>query len=568
MKPLPRVFLTILIVALVTSACGRNNDQPADDLPPTLAATATPVPFVAPGTTFIPETTQSALAAIRDRGVLRVGVLYNNPPFSLLTTGGQLEGFEPELVRAMGETWGVEVTFVQVTRQTGIPHLLNGNVDMLAATVPHRRESHELVDFSQAVFRSGYLMLVPDDSSIEGIADLDGQAVGIVEAASFDVIGERARDEGVTPTAQQFGSTSEAVDALLEGEVSAVVARREALMLATQNHPELTMRSEFLLLEPYAFAIRRGDANFRNLIDVTFQGLLSGGVYAELFNEHFYGYASDDVVLWPGEAAPAFGSQPATLEIPVESKVASVVRGETIAVAGLDSSYDDPELDGQRLVDDFNRAIINEIAQRWDVSVDEVSGGAESVASGEADMAVDLVPRRDLAQGVDYSQTYLQFGMRLARPGEVAVQGIDDLDAHPIAVLGSPADAELITSRNTGVELVEVTSSRHALSLLEAEAASVVLADEFTIGLIAREDPTIVILEGVYRPLPHVIAVPRYDSDFRALVNFTLQDIYADGTLARLVRQYFGPYAPEDDPAQPYPVEVWPGSADYLGLPS
>ena len=571
MKPLHRGCLMACAVLLLAGACNGDEGSLADDLSPTPAPTATPLPSVAPGATRVPVASESALAAIRRRGELRVGVLFNYPPFGQLTERGTLEGFEVDLVRALAEKWGVEVSFVQVTRQTAIPYLLSLRVDMLAAAVPHRREMHELVDFSQTIFRSGYLMLVPEDSPIEGMAGLDRQAVGIVEDDSFEVVAEQARDLSVTPNARQFATTEEAVEAMLEGRVAAVVGRREALMLATQTHPDVTILNEFLLVEPYAFAVRRGDANFRNLIDVTLQGLVDDGTYAGLFNQHFYGYAPDQLPVWPGEAIPTFDSQPDAMQVPAESKVARVARGETLTIVGLQLSYDDPDLDGQRLLDDFNRALINEMARRWRAAVNEVSSsggeaGTALVAAGQADLAVGVLPRRDLSGGVDFSQSYLQRGLRLARLRDVSVDGIDDLSSRSAVVLGSAEDASLITDQNTNVELLDARSPQEALGLLQSRAAWVVLADEFTLGLMARQDPNIVVMDELFRPTPYAIAVPRYDSDFWALVNFTLQDMQVDGTLEQLVRQYFGPYAPPDEPARPLPIEVWPGSADYLGL--
>lgn len=564
------VWLAALGVALLVSACrGGGEESPPDEEAPVLEASATPAPFLEPGTTLVPQAGQSTLDVIRQRGEWRVGVLYNNPPFSHLTDGGVLEGFEVELVQAMADSWGIPVSFVQVTHQTGIPYLLAGQVGMLASGVPHRRELHELVDFSQTVFRSGYLMLVLDGSTVESLTDLDLQPVGIVEEASFDALATRAREAGVSPTAGRYDTTQEAVEALLAGRVTAVVGRREALMLATQTNPEVRILDDFLEVEPYAFAVLRGDSNYRNLIDVTLQGLVANGTYAALFGQYFYGFAADQPIVWPGEVSPSFSAQPATLDLPSESRVASVARGESLTLAGLESVYDDPELDGQRLLDDFNRALVNEIARRWGVSFDEVSGGdggAAAVAAGQADLAVGVVPNRDLAAGADYSQVYLERAMRLVRPADVAVESIDDLDSQSVAVLGSPEDANLLSEDNANVQFLDVTSSRHALSLLQSQAASVVMADEWTVGLMARQEPTLVVLEGTYNPVPYVMAVPRYDSDFRALVNFTLQDIYADGTLGRLARQYFGPYAPEGETVGAYPVEVWPGSPTYLGL--
>jgi ABC-type amino acid transport substrate-binding protein len=64
--------------------------------------------------------------------------------------------------------------------------------------------------------------------------------------------------------------------------------------------------------------------------------------------------------------------------------------------------------------------------------------------------------------------------------------------------------------------------------------------------------------EGWYSREYLGFAVPRNDLDFRLLVDYTLQELYRDGTLATLVQPVM---LAEDVPV----VEVWPGSSEYLG---
>jgi ABC-type amino acid transport substrate-binding protein len=54
-------------------------------------------------------------------------------------------------------------------------------------------------------------------------------------------------------------------------------------------------------------------------------------------------------------------------------------------------------------------------------------------------------------------------------------------------------------------------------------------------------------------------AVPRNDLDFRLLVEYTLQEFVRDGTWKALA----APVMPADDPP---PVDIWPGTTDYLGF--
>ena len=60
-------------------------------------------------------------------GKVRVGMLYNEPPFGEYNIRGEETGFDADLARAMAEAWGVQVEFQQVTRQTGIDMVTSGD---------------------------------------------------------------------------------------------------------------------------------------------------------------------------------------------------------------------------------------------------------------------------------------------------------------------------------------------------------------------------------------------------------------------------------------------------------
>lgn len=562
----------VLTCVLLLAACRGGTDEDVTPAPDVLQ-TPTPAVFVEPGTTAVPAAPESALVGIRQRGELRVGVLYNAPPFSVFTLQGTLEGFEVDLARAMAEEWGVDVTFEQVTRQTRFDFLVDGKVDMLAATVPHRRELHELVDFSQPYFDSGYQMLVPVDSGIEGLQDVGGQVVAIVEDNAFDVVGRQANTLNVAPTVNRYASTSDAVEALLDGSVAAVVGRREELMLATQasTQVDLTILDAFLQLEPYAFVVRRGDSNFRNLVNVTLQKLVEDGTYAALINDHLFGYAGGDPVVWPGEA-PTASVMPVTLNLPANSRVQRVAQGQPLTVTGLGGGTTAADLNGQQLLDAFNSAIVNELARRWNVSINPVaSSGPDGVlaalASGQADFALGVEANKGQVLSVDLSQPYLQVQYVLLHRDDTEVGGINQLDNFKVGVFDYLPGAQMIGDENSGVEFVDVTSPRHGLSLLQAGEIDVLMVDEYSAGLLVYDDPRIIAEEERYGSTTYVVAGPQFDSDFMALLEFTLQDMQADGTLGNLARQHFGPYALDDGAIAVLPLQIWPGSGSYLGLP-
>ena len=75
------------------------------------------VPTVASQTPVDALISTSSVGQIAETGVLRAGLLFNDPPYSELGLRGELRGFDVDVVRLMAETWEVDLELLQVTRQ-------------------------------------------------------------------------------------------------------------------------------------------------------------------------------------------------------------------------------------------------------------------------------------------------------------------------------------------------------------------------------------------------------------------------------------------------------------------
>jgi polar amino acid transport system substrate-binding protein len=566
-------YLIVIMLALMGTACSESADSTPTSIPlPT--PTEPPAQHGNPHLTPIPEPVEeTALRAIREQGQLRVGVLYNYPPFGFLSDNGQMHGYEVALISRIAELWGVEPIFVQVTRQTRLPMLIDGEVDMLAAAMPHRRELEQFVEFSDTIFRSGYVVLVPADSGIEEVAMLGTASVAVVGVEAETLFAQAAQRFGISPAVHQYDSVDAAMSAMTEaGSVTAVVGRREELMLAARSAGELEILNEFIAVEPYAFATRRGDTALRDLINLTLQEIAVNDEFGELFSENFYGYAADIFPTYPGDPVYTFDNFP--VDRPASEPVLERFgRGEPLRVAGLDLTAEPANFDSQPIFDGYNRAIINEMARRWNVLVVESpqsvgDKGLPLLESGEVDLVVGIRPDRALIGRFALSQPYYQRGLRLIHMRDVTVFGVGDLEYKP-SMAAEPLDIskDIIEDNNGFPQISTADSYTAAFEALVNRGVYAVVGDEFALVLMSRADDRIQVVSTRYRPTNYVMALSSTDSDFLALVNFTLQDMQADGTLDLLQQQYFAPYYPEDsDEIEDFSIELWPGDGSYLGV--
>lgn len=566
-------FMLGVIAASAMAGC-----TPAGTLTPTSAptaiATATRPPVLGTNeaVTPMPEAAaQSALIGMRDRGAVRVGILYNYPPFGVLTDDGQVEGYEAELVRQIAERWGVEVEFVQVTRQTRLPLLTEGDVDLIAGAMPHRRELEAIAEFSDTTFRSGYVILTQASSGIQTSADIGAGPVGLLGSDAQDFFASYAAQQGITPTIQPYETADEAASALSEGAVRAIVGRREQVMLASLAVPDAVILNEFLYMEPYAFAVRRGDTPLRELINLTLQDIAAEGAFGELFTANFFGYAADQLRTIAGESTFTLQSFPVDLAT-TASIVERIKAGEALRVAGMNLSAAPASFDSQPIIDGYNRAIVNEMARRWNVPVVEVpdtsgEAGLPLLQSGQADIVVGIRPNQSLIGVVAVTQPYYTRGLRMIHMNDVTVYGIGDLEGKPSMAVPPVETSEDVIRDNNGAPRIQTAESfEDAFDALTSRGVYALVGDEYALMLMAQSDERIEVDERLYRPTEYVMAVPRGDSDFLALVNFTLQNMALDGTLDQLRSQYFGPYIPEGAELEAFSIEIWPGVGEFLGV--
>ncbi len=542
------------------------------DLPATL-----PVPTPLPVSAEVQPTarpTVSALQRIRDDGVLRVGVLYNMAPLSSLNDRGRVVGYEADLARAVAEDWGVEASFVQVTRQTAVPLLLAGDVDILLASMVHRRADEAILGFSQTYFPGGQMFIVREDDDIQQMSQLSDQQVGVVQGTESERALGRALSAGrleVTPAL--FLTLDQALGALGDGTVRAILTDRVHVLQAQEQAGGIRVLEQMLEPEPYAIAFRRHDNALGYLLDRSLQRLFADGRLNELWRTWFPTMSFDMAFpVWSGldDDPRSPGDFDTTIVYPEVSLVQRIAAGEGIRVAGLSLDPQAPQLN-QRL-ENFYQALVQELSARWSVPVEIIPGSAANafdlLTSGQAELAVGIEPDWTGPYEVAYSSPIIMHGDRLMIPADSTITGFADLrGGRWVGIFASePGTAdrvnELAESVNAAINIFTIINDEDAVySMLVDQNADVVFGDSLRLIPHVEANPERVTLTERWYSREYIaLAASRLDPDFLALVNITLQDMTADGTYARLWEATLAI-------GEPLAIEQWPGERGlFMGV--
>jgi ABC-type amino acid transport substrate-binding protein len=567
-----RYFPLLLLAILVSlTPLSYAQDAPA---PTITAPTLVPVDPTAQNDALPSE---SVIARIQRDGKVRVGILYNEIPFGQFNVRGEITGFDADLARLLADTWEVEIEFVQVTRQNQFEKLDAGEVDMLMAAVVHKRELDARYEFSQPYRLGHQSVMVIKDSPIETLANTSGQGVGfVIGTEGEDALVNWSAQTNIALNARAYLTYDQMLAALFGGEVVAVVGRDTHLLRSSLANPDAVKMLEVPLQdEPFAIVMPRQDRHFRNLINRTLQYLASDADLGQqsslqkLYVQYFPDTLSFDVLTVYNNVgeAPKPSQFPTDIPFPSHYVAPEILANGVLRVGGLtDPNNLPPE---QILLAQANRSVAEQLAARWGVRVEYVQGDAVSlVANGQADLAMGINPDWNAAQ-VDFSQPYILHGRRILYPSNKDYSrfgGLLPTSRIVATVIGDEGARELADAWAETVNIFnlrpyETTPDGIARTILEDNNALIVFGDSFYLLPALRENPdTLAIGPEWYDRLYLVMALPQNDIDFMRLVNYTLQEMYRDGSLNGLI----APVMPAGEEAPN--IGIWPGSSEYLGL--
>lgn len=237
-----------------------------------------------------PVSHADTLSAIKERGYLIAGVKAQYPPFGFVDSSGKNKGFDVDLSHELADAiFGdpSKVEFVAVTSGNRVPYLDSKKIDIIAATVTVTEERKKAVDFSDPYFSSGTLILVPKASPINGVDDLAGKKVAVIQGSiQVQDLAELAPKANLV----KFGKTSEAVLALKTRRADAYAHDDIAIVDIAHGDDDLKVVGEDFRPRPFAMAVRKGDTAFLEVVNARIREIKKDGTFDKLWDQWFGQY--------------------------------------------------------------------------------------------------------------------------------------------------------------------------------------------------------------------------------------------------------------------------------------
>src|SRR5918993_1249405 len=119
-------------------------------------------------------------AEVRARKRWLIGVKCDFPPFGYINRQNKNAGYDVDVARRFAElAFGRRnrVSLTCVTTPSRIPALQRGDVDIIISTLTWTSAREEIIDYSRPYYNATGRLLVPNNSPITRLADLNGRHV-------------------------------------------------------------------------------------------------------------------------------------------------------------------------------------------------------------------------------------------------------------------------------------------------------------------------------------------------------------------------------------------------------
>ncbi len=293
-----KFFAMALSCALCLSMLAGCGDSAASSAATSEAATAAPTEAATEASvkdeTPAAEAGSTAEAAATDFTTVEDGKLHMAtnaafPPYEMVADDGTFEGIDVDIAGKIAEKLGLELVVDDMDFGSIITSVQTGKEDIAMAGLTVTDERKQNVDFTDSYATGVQVVIVPIDSDIESLDDLEGKQIGCQESTTGYIYCSDTPENGGygEENVTAFPNGANAVQALLGGKVDAVVIDSQpAQEFVAQNAGKLKILSTEFVSEDYAIGVSKDNTALRDAVNNALKELIDDGTVQAILDQY------------------------------------------------------------------------------------------------------------------------------------------------------------------------------------------------------------------------------------------------------------------------------------------
>lgn len=222
-------------------------------------------------------------------------------------------------------------------------------------------------------------------NTVNSVDDLEGKVIGVQLGTTGDIYAEDVKDA----TVEKYNKGADAVQALKQGKVDAVIIDNEPAKVFVSKNDDLKILDDPFVVEEYAIALKQGNDDLKAKINDALKTLKDNGTMDQILSN------------WIGEDA---GKNPYKSPEDVKRDNGKLVMATNAEFPPYES------MEGDKVVGidaDMMQAVCDVLGMELEIENIEFDSIIPEIQSGKADVgAAGMTVTEDRLKNVDFSDSY------------------------------------------------------------------------------------------------------------------------------------------------------------------
>lgn len=288
MKKILALTLALVLCLGMLSACGTDASSAETSAPAaSTPAEETAAPAAEPAESAAAPADAASFTTVTE-GELHMATNAAFPPYEMIADDGSFEGIDVEIAGAIAEKLGLTLVVDDMDFGSIITAVQTGKEDIAMAGLTVTDERKENVDFTDSYATGVQVVIVPEDSDIATIDDLEGKLIGCQESTTGYIYCSDTPENGGygEENVTAFPNGANAVQALISGKVDCVVIDSQpAQEFVKQNEGLKILDTEFVT-ENYAIGVSKDNTALRDAVNTALAELIDDGTVTSIIDKY------------------------------------------------------------------------------------------------------------------------------------------------------------------------------------------------------------------------------------------------------------------------------------------
>lgn len=228
-------------------------------------------------------------AMAEEGGVLVMATNAEFPPYEY-HEGDEIVGIDAEVAALIAEELGMTLEIEDMAFDSVLAAVQSGKADIGMAGLTVTEDRKLSVNFTDSYATATQVIIVKEDSEIASPDDLGGKTVGVQLGTTGDIYVSDEEDV----TVERYNKGFEAVQALTQGKIDAVVIDSEPAKVFVSENEGIKIIDEAYTDEEYAIAIAKDNDELLEKVNTALNTLKENGEFQEVVDKYINEDSGED----------------------------------------------------------------------------------------------------------------------------------------------------------------------------------------------------------------------------------------------------------------------------------